>query len=134
MGFIKQTTSIIHFLAGRTGRPNLVLLISIQYAIVPILERLLLAITTLSQHVDKRCKTVTMHRVFPRNTWRSTRIVFRTDSKEGTLYKRSPFCVGSKLWDALSVDPIELPDVFVLKTRLKRLSKGYLGNVNELLL
>ena len=64
---------------------------------------------------------VTMHKVFPRNTRRSTRLVFKTDSKEGTLYKRSPFFVGSKLWDILSVDTIDLPDNFHLKRDLKGL-------------
>ena len=56
---------------------------------------------------------------------KSRRIVFKTDNYEGTLYKRSPYFVGAKLWDNLTVDTIELPDVFSFKARLKRLNNEY---------
>ena len=47
----------------------------------------------------KKSKDITMHKVFPRNTRLSTRIVFKTDAYEGTLYKRCSYFVGSKLWN-----------------------------------
>ena len=62
-----------------------------------------------------------MHKVFARDTRISRRIVFKTESKEGTLYKRSPYFVGAKLWDTLPLDVIELPDVYSFKARLKRI-------------
>ena len=63
-----------------------------------------------------------MHKDFVRDTRISKRIVFKTDSKEGTLYKRSPYFVGSKLWYKLPNDVINLPDIFSFKARLKRLN------------
>ena len=73
----------------------------------------------------KKSKDVTMHKVFPRNTRRSKRIVFRTDNHEGTLYKRSPYFKGCKLWDNMSLEDTELPDIFTFKARLKRLYSDY---------
>ena len=66
-----------------------------------------------------------MLKVFPRNTRRSNRIVFRTDNYEGTLYKRSPYFQGCKFWDNLALDDVELPDIFTIKARLKRLNSVY---------
>ena len=66
-----------------------------------------------------------MHKVFPRNTQRSVRIVFKTAAYQGSLYKRSPYFVGSNLWDAFSVNDIELPDVFEFKSRLKKMNRVY---------
>ena len=57
--------------------------------------------------------------------YKSRRIVFKTDDYEGTLYKHSPYFVGAKLWDNLTVDTIELPDVFSFKARLNRLNNEY---------
>ena len=42
----------------------------------------------------KKSKDITMYNVFPRNTRVSRRKVFKSDSYEGTLYKRSPYFVG----------------------------------------
>ena len=66
-----------------------------------------------------------MHKVFPRNTRGSNRIVFKTDSYEGSLYKRSPYFVGSRLWDKLPRDVIEAPNIFVFKIMLRRMNKNY---------
>ena len=55
----------------------------------------------------------------------SRRVVFRTDNYEGSLYKRSPYFVGSKLWDALPQDIIDLPDIFAFRTRVKRMYSQY---------
>ena len=74
----------------------------------------------------KKSKDISMYKVFPRDTRNSRRIVFRTDTYEGSLYKRSPYFVGSKLWDALPKDIINLPDIFSVKTRIKRLYRHYL--------
>ena len=56
-------------------------------------------------------------KVFPRNTRGSMRKVCRTGNYEGTLYKRSPYYVGAKLWDTMSVMDIDLPDIFQIFMR-----------------
>ena len=71
----------------------------------------------------RKSKDVTMHNVFPRNTRQSNRIVFKTDNYEGPLYKRSPYFVGSKLWNQLPQESIDIPDLYTYKPRLKRLNK-----------
>ena len=53
-----------------------------------------------------------LRKIFARNSRGSDRIVFKTDQYEGTLYKRSPYFLGTKMWDALPVSDIELPDIF----------------------
>ena len=63
----------------------------------------------------KKSKDVSMHKVFPRN---SRRIVFKTDGYQGSLYKRSPYFVGSNLWDKLPLEIIEMPDIYSFKTRV----------------
>ena len=73
----------------------------------------------------KKSKDISMLKVFPRNTRRSTRIVFRTDNYEGTLYKRGPYFQGCKFWDNLPLDVVELPDIFSFKIKLKRLNSVY---------
>ena len=73
----------------------------------------------------KKRRDVSLHKVFPRNTRRSIRIVFKTANYQGTLYKRSPYFFGAKLWDDLSIADIELPDIFSFKKRLKRLNHVY---------
>ena len=73
--------------------------------------------------LHKKSKDISLHRVYARNTRESTRIVFRTDHYEGTLYQRSPYFVGSKLWNALPVSDIELPDIHKFRARFKRLVK-----------
>ena len=70
----------------------------------------------------KRKTDITMHKVLVRDTRISRRTVFKTDSKEGTLYKRSPYFVGAKLWFLLPAGVIDLPDIFTFKTRLVRLN------------
>ena len=49
--------------------------------------------------------------------------MFKIANYQGALYKRSPYFVGAKLWDDLSVADIELPDMFLFKAQLKRLNK-----------
>ena len=72
--------------------------------------------------IYKRSTDVSLLKVFPRHTRRSTRRVFRTANYEGALYKRSPYYVGAKLWDSLAEADIDLPDIVSFKTRLKRLN------------
>ena len=57
-----------------------------------------------------------MHTFFLRYT---RRIIFKTDAYEGTLYKRSPYFVGTKPWDALPIDVTDIPDVLTFKVRLR---------------
>ena len=73
----------------------------------------------------KKSKDPGLHKVFPRNTRGSKRLVFKTDQYEGTLYKRSPYFVGAKLWDALSLSDIELPDTFSFQKQLKTKNVKY---------
>ena len=67
----------------------------------------------------KKSKDQSLHKVFHRNTRESVRIVFKTDQYEGTLYKRSPYFIGTKLWSAMNNADINLPDIFSFKKRLK---------------
>ena len=60
----------------------------------------------------KKSKYQSLYKICPRNTCETKRTVFKTDHCEGTLYKRSPYFQGCKLWDSLSIDDIEVPDIF----------------------
>ena len=60
----------------------------------------------------KKSKDVSLHRVYPRNTRASQHVRFKTDNYEGTLYKRSPYFLGAKLWGELPLDIIEAPCIF----------------------
>ena len=73
----------------------------------------------------KKSTDITMHKTFPRNTRMSNRTVFKTDNKEGSLYKKSAYFVGTKLWDSLNLSIIESPDIFSFKKRLKDMNKVY---------
>ena len=66
----------------------------------------------------RKSKDITMHKVFVRE---SRQIVFKTDTSEGTLYKRRSFFIETKHWDTLSIDVIELPDIFTFNAKLQRL-------------
>ena len=74
----------------------------------------------------KRRNDVSLLKVFPRNTRRSTRKVFKTANFEGTLYKRSPFYVGANLWDSMAEHDIDMPDIYTFKNRLKKLQNVYI--------
>ena len=56
-----------------------------------------------------------MLKFFSRNTRECS--CFKTDHYERTLYKRSPYLMGTKL--------IDLPDIYTFKARLKRQNKVY---------
>ena len=73
----------------------------------------------------KKSHDVSLHKIFPRNTRRSVRMVFKTSNYEGTLYKRSPYFVGARVWDNLPVEVIEFPDIYMFKSTLKMLNSGY---------
>ena len=73
----------------------------------------------------KKSKDRSLHKVFARNTRRSNRIVFNTDQYEGSLYKRSPYFQGCKLWDALPVCDIDVLDIFTFKQRIKKQNRMY---------
>ena len=55
---------------------------------------------------------VTIHKVFPRNTRNSRRIVLKTDAYQNSLYKHSQYFVRTTLWDALPREIIDLPDIY----------------------
>ena len=74
----------------------------------------------------KQRNDVSLLKVFPRNTHRSTLKVFKTANFEGTLYKRSPFYVGAKLWDSMAEHDIDMPDIYTFKNRLKKLQNVYI--------
>ena len=73
----------------------------------------------------KRSRDLLLLRVFPRNTRESTRRVFKTANFEGTMYNRSPYYVGAKLWDSMAATDIDLPEIFAFRKRLKQLSNKY---------
>ena len=73
----------------------------------------------------KKSKDRGLHKVFARNMRGSNTIVFKMDQYEGTLYKHSPYFLGSKMWDELPVDIIELADDFLFKKRLKGMNRTY---------
>ena len=74
----------------------------------------------------KKSKDRSLHKIFVRDTRVSKRIVFKTESYEGTLYKRSPYFVGTKLWNELPKIDIEMPDIFSFKKSIKRNSNVYI--------
>ena len=74
----------------------------------------------------KRRTDEILRRIFPRNTRRSARTVFKTFNCEGALYKRSPYFVGAKLWDSLPSSVIDLPDIFSFKASLNRMNNVYI--------
>ena len=74
----------------------------------------------------KKSKDINLHKIFPRNTRASQRMVFKTDQYEGTLYKRSPYFIGCNYWNNLPIHDIELPDILSFKKRLKRQNMSYL--------
>ena len=92
-------------------------------------------ITTLEQRrriqllllMYKKSKDIGLHRVYPINTRASHPIVFKADHYEGTLYKRSPYFVGAKLWDTLPVEDIDVPCIFEFKKRLKKINRKYVN-------
>ena len=71
----------------------------------------------------KKSKNVLLLKVFPRNTRDSTRFVLQTDRYESSQYKRSPYFIGAKLCDGLSVNDISLPDLYTLENVLKGLNR-----------
>ena len=77
--------------------------------------------------VYKKSKDLTLRKVFPRNKRESVRLVFKTDQYEGALYKRSPYFIGSKLWDALPISDIECPDIFSFRKHLRTHNRVYLN-------
>ena len=73
----------------------------------------------------KKSKDLSLLKVFPRITSGSQRVVFKTDHYEGTLYKRSPYFIGTKLWNDLGAHDISLPDIFSFKKCLRRKNMRY---------
>ena len=65
--------------------------------------------------IYKKSKDLSLKKVFPRNMRASNQFVFKTDHYEGTLYKRSPYFLGAKLWDNLPVLLTEVPCIFKFK-------------------
>ena len=53
-------------------------------------------------------------------------VVFKADNYEGGMYTRSPYFVGTKLWNALSAADVDLPDIYTFRFRLKWLNHIYI--------
>ena len=51
--------------------------------------------------------------------------VFKTDTKIGKKYERSPFYIGTRLWNRLSKEIQESPNIYVFKHKVARLYKCY---------
>ena len=67
----------------------------------------------------KKSCDISLLKVFPRNTRRSTRIAFKTANFESSLYKHSPYFVRAKLLDSMPEDDLGAPDLLRLKLGLK---------------
>ena len=59
------------------------------------------------------------------NTRSQQKYVFKVDAKIGKKYKRSPYYIGTRLWDKLSKDCQESDNIFVFKNKISRLYKCY---------
>ena len=59
------------------------------------------------------------------NTRRQTKYVFKTDVKIGKKYQRSPFYLGTILWDALDKTTQDLPCRYAFKRKIDSMYKKY---------
>ena len=73
----------------------------------------------------RKSKDNSLSKVFNRNTRQSNRFTFKTDSFEVTLYKRSPYYIGAKMWNDLPAEYLDLPDIYCFKARLKKDNRRY---------
>ena len=51
--------------------------------------------------------------------------VFKVDAKIGKKYERSPYYIGTRLWNKLSKDIQNSENVYVFKNKVARLYKCY---------
>ena len=51
--------------------------------------------------------------------------VFKVDAKIGKKYERSPYFIGTRLWNKLSKDIQNSENVYVFKNKVERLYKCY---------
>ena len=59
------------------------------------------------------------------NTRSQQKYVFKIDTKIGKKYERSPFFIGTRLWNKLSKDIQESLNIYVFKHKVARLYKCY---------
>ena len=59
------------------------------------------------------------------NTRSQSKYVFKTDVKMGRKYKRSPYFLGTRLWDSLDKSTQDLPCKFMFKKKIETIYKKY---------
>ena len=60
------------------------------------------------------------------NTHSQQKYVFKVDTKVGKKYERSPYYIGTRLWNKLGKNVQESDDVYVFKNKITRLYKHYI--------
>ena len=70
-------------------------------------------------------KDSSYHRIAVRNTCRASKIVFKVPTKIRPVYERSPYFIGSKLWDELDHATQTKENIFVFKKEIARMFKMY---------
>ena len=60
-----------------------------------------------------------------RVTWTAEKIVFNVPAKILLVYENSPYYTGTKLWNELSKNIQESPDVFSFKKEIRKLNRVY---------
>ena len=59
------------------------------------------------------------------NTRRQQKYVFKLESKMGGKYQKSPYFLGTRLWDNIDKESQELPCKFAFKKKIDSLYKKY---------
>ena len=70
-------------------------------------------------------KKNTDRHVIQANTRSQQKFVFKVDPKIGKKYERSPFYLGTRLWDKLQKNIQESENVYLLGNKINRLYKYY---------
>ena len=60
-----------------------------------------------------------------RVTRNALKITFKVPSKITPVYEKSPFYIGTKLWNELSVETQDSTDIFEFKKHIARMNRRY---------
>ena len=64
-------------------------------------------------------------KVTNRNTRSQTKYVFQVPAKMGKKYQKSPYYLGTRLWDTLDKTPQEISCKYLFKKYIEKLYKKY---------
>ena len=59
------------------------------------------------------------------NTRRQAKYVFKLETKMGRKYQKSPFFLGTRLWDSIDKETQDLPCRYAFKRKIESLYKKY---------